>query len=109
MKKWAAEFRPYRESLEDDPFPFHFTPQETIDKIHEIILTEGEKQNSSFRNTKSANMQPSARGLLSAVQVLTLSLFGSNATSDGELGELSPTQSIPNILFILFLQELSSL
>lgn len=58
-----------------------------------------EKQNSSsFRNMKSANMQLSAQGLLSAVQVLTLPLFGSNATSDGELGELSPTQSIPNIL-----------
>ena len=41
VKKWAAEFQRDRESLEDDPRPGRpvtVTTQETIAKIHNIIM-----------------------------------------------------------------------
>lgn len=43
VKKWAAEFKCERESLEDDPSPRRpvtVTKQETIDLIHDMILTD---------------------------------------------------------------------
>ena len=43
MKKWAADFKHGRESLEKDPSPRRpvtITTQETIVKIHEIIMSD---------------------------------------------------------------------
>ena len=43
VKKWAAEFKRGRDSLEDDPRPGRLvtvTTQETIDKIHDMILED---------------------------------------------------------------------
>ena len=43
MKKWAAEFKRDRECLEDDPRPRRsvtVTTQETIGKIHDIIMAD---------------------------------------------------------------------
>src|SRR6476619_5411601 len=41
VKKWAAEFKRGRQSLEDDPRPGRsvtVSTRETIDKIHDMIL-----------------------------------------------------------------------
>ena len=43
VKKWGAEFKHGRESLEEDPRsrrPFNVTTQETIAKINDIIMTD---------------------------------------------------------------------
>ena len=43
MKKWDAEFKLGRDSLEDDPRqrkPVTVTTQETIAKIHDIIMAD---------------------------------------------------------------------
>ena len=43
VKKWAADFKRGRDSLEDDPHqgrPATVTTQEIVDKIHDMLLTD---------------------------------------------------------------------
>ena len=43
VKKWAAEFKRGRESLEDDPksrYPSTATTQENIDRIHQMVMND---------------------------------------------------------------------
>ena len=43
VKKWAAEFKSGRESLEDDPrsgHPSAATTQENIDRIHQMVMND---------------------------------------------------------------------
>ena len=43
VKKWAAEFKRGRKSLEDDPRlgrPFTATTQENIDRIHQMVMND---------------------------------------------------------------------